>query len=451
MLNFLPKFNLLTFWKFLKNFLKIVEQFSQQKIYQSEQSFCLTLASFLGALLLVIILTGVKTTDSALAKHNKPLRPLAVSTTTLKTDNKEVFGFLPYWNLDKTSTIDFNTLTTLAYFSVPISPDGSLNQSDPGYADFQSDQATALFQKAHSSGTKVVLTVSAMDNYSIENVLYYPDNQQRLISQIVETVSQRGIDGVNLDWEYSGEPDPYYRAQFSQFVGKLAQAMHQSNPHSYVTVSVYANTARDPKIYDLTSLAKNSDGVFMMAYDFATLSSSNAIPTDPLYGFKQGVYWYDVSTAVDDFLKLMPSNKLILGVPWYGYNYLVSSPAVNAPTLNYSWGGNPVMQTYSDAASSLIPNASGITNLISGWDPVGKVSWKAYYVPAIQTWRMIFLDDSNSLQAKYDFLKTKNLAGVGIWSLGYGNGQPGLWTQLQQAFGPKLADASVVGRSISQD
>lgn len=218
--------------------------------------------------------------------------------------------------------------------------------------------------------------------------------------------------------------------------------MHQRVPDSRVTVSMYAASVKDPKIYDVAAIAKGTDGIFMMAYDFAILGADNAMPTAPLYGYKEGKYWYDVSTAVSDFLTQMPANKLILGVPWYGYNYAVYEPKENAPTLPY-WAGQPIVQTYSVAQDS------GNTDM-SGWDNIAQVGWKAYYNDYIGAWRFMFLDDVRSLSAKFDFAKQKNLKGVGMWALGFDEGKSDFWNLLRQKFGTKLAESKITQKGIHE-
>ncbi|MDE2589063.1 MAG: hypothetical protein KGL95_05305, partial [Patescibacteria group bacterium] len=75
----------------------------------------------------------------------------AVSTRNLQAmtagkSGYEIFGFAPYWNFDKLGGTDFNALTTLAYFDIPLTGSGDLNIYDPGYTSFWSDQATSLFE-----------------------------------------------------------------------------------------------------------------------------------------------------------------------------------------------------------------------------------------------------------------------------------------------------------------
>ena len=187
----------------------------------------------------------------------------------------------------------------------------------------------------------------------------------------------------------------------------------------------------------------------MKAYDFSVSGSEVAMPTAPLYGKKEGKYAYDVSTSVEEFLALMPANKLILGVPYYGYNYLTYTPQVKATTRPaYSWRGTARANTYTLAQNELTPEMEGIDAYKTGWDDVGKVSWRAYHIAETDTWRMLFLDDAKSLGMKYDYAMEKNLAGVGMWALGFDSGRSELWNVLRDKFGAKLTDSRVVNRTI---
>src|SRR5258708_2529373 len=292
-----------------------------------------------------------------------------------------------------------------------------------------------------------------MDNASINSLMDSKDAQNTTINDAIKEVKSAGIDGVNIDFEYVGNPGDDYKNKFSEFVYNFVQKLHREVPNSRLTVSVYASSVKDPKIYDIPRIAKYSDGIFMMAYDFATSTSDEAIPTAPLYGHKEGKYWYDVATAVEDFLKIMPSNKLILGVPWYGYNYPVNSPSVKASVnkgyYTYYWyryrryseyhSNSSVAQTYTFANDLIKESNTSIEKITTECDQYGQVGYKAYYDSDSGTWRMIFLEDAKSMSIKYDFAKSKNLAGVGIWALGFDEGKKEMWTVLKEKFGQKLA------------
>jgi spore germination protein len=393
--------------------------------YYTSLFLCIT------AFLLILNMHG----GSALPTLDILLSPSQSLANDDKKQEYEVFGFAPYWTLNKLDNVDFDVLTTLAYFGVPIKPDGNLDTTDIGYTRLHSDKAKELFNKARAHNTKVVLTITLMDNESIEALMDDPKAQKKTINQTVKLVTDNNLDGINVDIEYDGNPGPVKRDQFSKFVKDITNEMKSADPDSKVTVSVYASAAKYPKLYDIKSIAQSTDGIFMMAYDFATKGSDHAMPTAPLNGHKEGKYWYDIETAVNDFLALMPSEKLILGVPYYGYNYSVAKPQVKAATMSaYYRNARALTQTYSAMEDDIKPKINGITKIQEGWDQDGKVSWVAYK-NGTGAWRMVFKEDEKSLGIKYDFAKENNLAGVGIWALGFDNGKDELWNLLAEKFG----------------
>lgn len=436
-----------------------MNSFFENSIYQNKNIFFkrrhqLSTILLVGFFFGIIAVAGyyVKSPSDIISPILSPLMPLE----PLKGEKKgyEVFGFAPYWTINKLEDVDYGTLTTLAYFGMEIDGSGDIVKDDPGYTAFQGKRATEVFKKAHASGTRVVLTITQMENDSIEELLSDKDAQENAITQSISEVKKRGIDGINVDFEYIGNPGSEKKDAFSGFVKNLTERIHREVPGSKVTVSVYASSAKpgQHKLYDISALGNDADGIFMMAYDFAVAGAENATPTAPLYGKKEGKYAYDVATAVEDFLKVMPSNKLILGVPYYGYNYLTYSPEIKAQTRpSYTWRGRPHAQTYTLAQNEITPDMDGIDGYKTGWDDVGKVSWKAYRDIETDTWRMIFLDDTKSLGIKYDFAKSKNLAGVGMWALGFDNGRTELWSVLREKFGTKYADARIVNKAINED
>lgn len=363
---------------------------------------------------------------------------------TVKKKQYEVFGFAPYWTINKLDNVDFKTLTTLAYFGVPVNSDGTFDEENIGFKTLNGEKAKRLFDKAQSYGTRVVLTLTQMDNDTIEGLMINDRAQDLAIEKTVKLVREKNMDGVNIDFEYVGNPGPEMRNKFTGFVAKMTEKLHSRIPNSKVTVSVYAASAKDPKMYDIAGIAAKSDGIFMMAYDFATRASDHAIPTAPLHGHREGKYWYDISTAVDDFLKVMPADKLILGLPWYGYNYAVTEPGVKVERYKgyyYSyWLKRRKYTAFQPVSSAAQTYANAQTNApqMSGWDEYGKVGWHAYKEDGV--WRMIFLDDVRSLKIKYDFAKEKKLAGVGMWALGFDAGTTEMWDLLSREFGGQIAD-----------
>jgi len=49
-------------------------------------------------------------------------------------------------------------------------------------------------------------------------------------------------------------------------------------------------------------------------------------------------------------------------------------------------------------------------------------------------WHQVWYEDAESLSAKYDLVKSRGLAGAGIWALSYDGANPELWDALGSAF-----------------
>lgn len=360
-----------------------------------------------------------------LVSHNQNIQSLTHPHVITKS-NGEVFGFAPYWSLSKMDSIDWSTLTTFAYFSLPVDANGAIDRSSYEWQVFNGNKLASLLNKASEYKVRKVVTLTQMDANTIESFLANQESWQKLADDSVSVVKSRNLDGVNIDFEYIPSND-HLKKQFSAFVEFYSGQLHERLNNPYVTVSVLASSVRFNRIYDISSLSKSTDGIFMMAYDYYTPSSKSIGPSAPLYGYNNGSgpYWYDVSTAVEDFLKVADSKKIILGVPYYGWNYPAYSPAPGAKTVI----GTRASATMADTLGT---DKMLATTPVGGWDNTAKVSWRGYWDG--NSWRVVYMEDKNSLAAKYDFAREKNLAGVGIWALGYDATNNDFWALLKEKF-----------------
>ena len=148
----------------------------------------------------------------------------AESTTSLDPDGslapsaaaglrRQVLGFLPYWELSgAASSLRYDVLSTIAYFSVGADKAGNLAKRDSsgnlttGWAGWTSAEMTWVINAAHAAHTRVVLTVSVFawttNNAAIQKaILGSSTARSNLARQIAAAVRDRGADGVNLDFE----------------------------------------------------------------------------------------------------------------------------------------------------------------------------------------------------------------------------------------------------------
>ena len=86
----------------------------------------------------------------------------------------EVFGFAPYWTLPSSAGFDVQGISTLAYFSVGVNPDGTLLESGPGWNGYESQSLANLITRAHAANDRVVLTVTDFSQSSLNALTSSP-------------------------------------------------------------------------------------------------------------------------------------------------------------------------------------------------------------------------------------------------------------------------------------
>jgi Glycosyl hydrolases family 18 len=314
----------------------------------------------------------------------------------------EVFGYAPYWTLPQSSGFDVKDMTTLAYFSVDANGDGSLDQSGSGWNGYQSQDLVNLVNRAHAAGDRVVLTVTCFSQAALDQITSDPTAAGRLSAALIAAVSAKALDGVNFDFEGEGSAD---RAGLTALITHVSAALHATNPHWQVSMATYASAAGDSGgFYDVAALAPVVDAFFVMAYDMNDRSQPS--PTAPLLA---GNGYTDLK-ALQEFTGVVPAQKIILGVPFYGYDWPTSD---GSGTAQATGAETPL----SDAVIA----ASGHP---AYWDPVTQTAWTSYLVGT--QWHETYFDDPTSLALKAELASLFHIAGVGIWALGMDGNDPAM-------------------------
>ena len=340
--------------------------------------------------------------------HATPVLPAATSTPapappslagSAPLQSHEIFGYAPYWTLPQSSGFDVNNLTTLAYFSVDANADGTLNQSGAGWNGYESQDLVNLVNRSHAAGDRVVLTVTCFSQSSLDAITSDPNAPARLSAALIAAVSAKNLDGVNFDFEGEGSGD---RNGLTSLITKVSGALHAANPHWQVTMATYASAAADSAgFYDVAALAPAVDGFFVMAYDMNDRSVPSA--TAPLVGGG-----FNDTEALQQFTAVVPASKVILGVPYYGYDW----PTTDGSSTAQATGGESPLSD-GEIASSGHPTY---------WDPTTQTPWTAYQVG--QQWHETFFDDPTSLALKAQLANSFHIAGLGIWALGMDGNDP---------------------------
>lgn len=322
-----------------------------------------------------------------------------------KTLNRTVYGFLPYWRLSNAYLIRWDLLTHIACFGIELNAFGEIADTH-GWPSNWVD----VIDSAHTYGVQVHLTVIVFDPDVIHSILSNPVYRDNAINSILEQVNLGNADGVNIDFEFPYASD---RELVNEFMSILADSLHSQNKELTIDVPAINWSER----FDPYTLAQITDGLFIMGYDFHWSGSDEAGPVAPLTGWTYNVtgsvqYWVTQSGNARD--------KIILGVPYYGYNWPTVGPNPHSATTGI--GNAVVYQTaYYEALS--------YGRL---WDTESQTPWYRYQQSG--QWYQTWYDDDTSIGLKYDLVNSQDLQGAGMWALTYDGTRPELWDAIASHF-----------------
>lgn len=210
-------------------------------------------------------------------------------------------------------------------------------------------------------------------------LLNSPTARARAIDNMLTLVESNGYDGVNLDWEGIA---PQERQQFTTFVQQLSRTFHRHG--YYVTLSVPAETANQPQnswtgAYNYEALGKACDLLMIMAYDQHYAGGSP--------GPIASASW--VKKVLDYTIHVVSPQKVILGIPGYGYDWSGQGPAAaltyeQAKTLAQQYGvsstsnhfvyyqNGQLHSVWFENTASLLSNVK----LVSGYELRGIALWR---------------------------------------------------------------------------
>jgi len=226
-----------------------------------------------------------------------------------------------------------------------------------------------------------------IDRDRAHEVLSKASNRENLARNILSLVKENGFDGVNLDLEFVPPGDrPYYNV----FLAGLKELF---KPYGYLlTVSVPAKTWDNPGnqwsgAYDYSFIGQTADLVALMTYDEHW---SGGVP-----GPIASLPW--MRQVLDYAVRTIPESKILIGVAAYGYDW--------APD------GAGTVRWY--RAEALAAEHGG-----AGWDDRYAAPYLIYYDEG-GTRHEVWYENKSSLSAKLDLVNSYNVAGIGIWRLGF--------------------------------
>jgi hypothetical protein len=348
----------------------------------------------------------------------------------------EVYGYLPYWRLDA-GTVDrlhYDLVSTIAFFGLGILGTGAIDTSWIGYRAYIGDDAAAVTNAAHDHGVRVVPTFQLFDSATgapkMTAFLGSRSAQDRFIGEALDLMAARSADGAGLDFEPVGALAAR-ASEYVAFVARFRGAMKARFPGATLVTATSAGATQEL----VQGVAPYVDHQMVMTYNYRSSGSTIAGAVAPLDHATR-----NVKKHITRMLGWVPARSLLLGEPYYGYDWPVTSAIPNATVQSDKSTYGPVRSvTYASARDFLAAHPS----VVRRYDSLEGSAFYWYYDSTKRTYREAYFDDERSLAAKDDYAIATGLGGIGIWTLDNDRGYRQLWDVLRSKFYAPVLSMSV--------
>lgn len=360
------------------------------------------------------------------------------SSPAIKSE-KVIYGFFPYWNLKYSEELNINSLTHFAYFAIDLNEDGTINkkvnliESEPGWNKLKSKETGKLLYQSKLLGQKTVIVITAMQPEIIEGILNSSENRGTAISSIMAVYKDYGFDDINIDFEYVSTGNQVLRDNFVSFINDLRFTCTSYKSHCQIDIDIFASSAENPRLWDLKKLEPVTDKFIVMAYDYYRKSSTQAGPVAPIKGKCNSTFSdnkdcleKDILTHITQISQLVSPGKIILGVPFYGYEWQTASTEFLANT----YPGTGSLATY-QRIQSLFQNPK-VSSISAQWSDSTLSPYLSYFED--DNIYQIYFENAQSLEQKVKLIKSADFGGIAVWALGYEGKTNDLWTPINSLF-----------------
>lgn len=240
---------------------------------------------------------------------------------------------------------------------------------------------------AHFNNYKVWPTLSNMDLNNIDtmsSILSTFESREVLIENILRTLTENSVDGINIDFENMYKED---KDKFSRFIIELAPRLHEVGLSMCVDVTEPDGSDTWSLCYNRNVLGNVADYLIFVAYEQHGTSSKVA-------GSNASYDW--VENNIKKFIEqeVVSPDKIILANAfytrlWKEENGELTSTVVNMNDINLPEG------------------------VQKKWDENAKQYYVEYTLD--NALYKIWIEDEESISAKLDLVNQYKLSGAGFW------------------------------------
>ncbi len=254
-----------------------------------------------------------------------------------------------------------------------------------------------LISKAYAFNATPIMLLSTVDEtgeFNSEIVKYiFADQeiQNNLIENIVSTMKEKGYLGLDIDFEFVA---PESRQQYIDFIRNVTNRLHAEGFTVNVDLAPKTSAEQTGLLYeaqDYKAIGEIADTVLVMTYEWGyTYGPPMAVA--PLN---------NVKTVLNYALSEIPPEKILLGIPNYGYDWRL--PYVRGESRAETIGNLQAVQRAKLFGAEI------------QFDELAQTPFYTYIAPDGSE-HIVWFEDARSILAKLSLVPENNLRGVGYWN-----------------------------------
>lgn len=286
-----------------------------------------------------------------------------------------------------------STLTAILPHLTYISPFSYEVRSDGTLTDLSDSNVIARVSEADVSPLMTITNIQEEGGFSGEithSIFNDEEIENFLIENIINTLNSNNYYGIIVDFEYINPSD---KDNYTAFLKKLTNALH---PLGYIVMAALApKISGDQKgtlyeAHDYGVIGQIVDRVILMTYEWGYLYGP-AMAVSPINSVRQ---------VLDYAVTVIPPEKILMGMPNYGYDW----------TLPFIQGSAARVVTNVGAVNL----AREVGSFIQ-FDEMSQSPFFNYYRDNKK--HVVWFEDARSIDAKLRLVDEYGLAGVSYWEL----------------------------------